>query len=611
MVTTQQPAFVLSDPHHESRLWLSENPDFGNIADPSQPSKHVELPYSEDISAGKNSYVYDAHTYHTKVPPQGIKLLVEHFTNPGDVVMDPFCGSGMTGVAATEAGRCALLSDLSPAATFIAYNLNTPIDSSRYLAAVQQIVRQSQALAEKLYTTECRTCGKAVQMLYTVWSYGLICNECHKEFVLWDVARDERESVRESKILAEFSCPNCHKVIKKRGLTRTRRYPVQVGYKCCARSNKEQTAELSDRDKARLEEIEANGIPDDLWYPTNAFPNGVNTRQPIAAGLTSVDKCYTMRALYAMAHLWRECSQWPEDDVREKLLFTLTSLYQRVTLFSEFRFWGGSGNTANYNVPSIINEQNVFTTFARKAGTISWYFREASLIDRKVQVSTQSATSLHQVRDKSIDYVFTDVPFGSNINYSEMNFLWESWLKTFTDNRNEAIVSVPQDKGYPEYQLLLTQAFREVHRVLKDNSWLTVVFHNSSEKAWAAIQNSIWDAGFDIKGTQTFDKEHGTFKMFVSDNAVGYDLVLHCRKSEARRALSEQSATDHALGFIRQRLLSGNSFIVRYLHVNRQDEFDYRRLYADWLAEALPNMLVTLPFEAFRGLVDTIRKEMA
>ena len=116
-----------------------------------------------------------------------------------------------------------------------------------------------------------------------------------------------------------------------------------------------------------------------------------------------------------------------------------------------------------------MNEQNVFTTFERKAKTISWYFREAAAKPRQIEVSTQSATCLSQLRDKSVDYVFTDPPFGANINYSEMNFLWESWLRIKTDNRQEAIVNKVQGKGYEDYQALLIEAFLEIRRVLKDD----------------------------------------------------------------------------------------------------------------------------------------------
>ncbi len=592
-----------------SKLHLGTNPSFAQFCEMDREPKPVKIAYEHGISAGKNTYVYDAHTYHTKVPPQGIELLIEYYTRPGDVVLDPFCGSGMTGVATTNLRRKALLSDLSPAAVFIAYNLNTPIDSGRYMNAVKEIAARCKDVESELYSTHCRTCKKKTPMLYTVWSYGLLCNECGCEFNLWDVARDERESVKESKILAEFDCPHCGKHIKKRGLKRTKRYPVSVGYKCCGAGLKECKAPLDEYDRDLLDNLEKSGLPEGLWYPTDAFPDGVNTRQPIAAGVTSVDKAYTPRGLYAMALLWKLASEWPEEDIREKLKFTITSLYQRVTVFSEFRFWGGSGNTANYNVPAIMNEQNVFTTFVRKANTISWYFREAASTPRQVEVTTQSACCLAQLPDKSVDYIFTDPPFGANINYSEMNFLWESWLQVKTDNREEAIVNKVQGKDYLDYQSLLCRAFKEMRRVLKDDSWLTVVFHNSSEKAWKAIQTSLDDAGFSIEGTQTFDKEHGTFKMFVSENAVGYDLVLHCRKAEsAGHHLGAQDVSvvrSAARTFVEQAMSAmKQNYVVHYLHVSREDEFDYRRLYADWLGQELPKHLVTLSFEEFRSIVD-------
>jgi DNA modification methylase len=590
-----------------TKLHLEPNPTFGSSCDISRGPKPVESHYQLEISAGKNTYVYDAHTYHTKVPPQGISCLIKHYTRPGDVVLDPFCGSGMTGIAATQLGRKSLLSDLSPAAVFIAYNLNTPIEHQRYMNAVLTVLDRCRDVEEKIYTTHCRTCHKPTPMLYMVWSYGLTCNQCNREFVLWDVARDERPSVRESKIRSEFSCPHCNKHIKKRGLKRTKRYPVSVGYRCCGAGLKECKADPDEFDVQLLKELES-GPPDGLWYPTDQFPAGINTRQPIVAGVTSVDKAYTPRALYAMALLWDIALKWPEEDVRDKLLFTITSLYQRVTVFSEFRFWGGSGNTANYNVPSIMNEQNVFTTFERKAKTISWYFKEAANKSRQVEVSTQSACSLSQLADASVDYIFTDPPFGANINYSEMNFLWESWLKVKTDCRDEAIVNKVQGKDYDDYQALLCRAFLEMRRVLKENSWLTVVFHNSSEKAWKAIQKSLTEAGFSIEGTQTFDKEHGTFKMFVSENAVGYDLVLHCRKTVTPALYPERaiaSGREKAREYICQALKSEiRRYQVQYLHVDRNSEFDYRRLYAEWLGETLPHSLVSLSFEEFRTIVD-------
>ena len=44
----------------------------------SVPACTMQTPFAGGISAGKNTYTYDAHTYHTKVPPQGISELLSY-----------------------------------------------------------------------------------------------------------------------------------------------------------------------------------------------------------------------------------------------------------------------------------------------------------------------------------------------------------------------------------------------------------------------------------------------------------------------------------------------------------------------------------------------------
>lgn len=596
---------------------MSYNEAFGEICNLNTSVKNIFAPYHGVISAGKNTYVYDAHTYHTKVPPEGIELLIEHYTRKGDVILDPFCGSGMTGIAAQRKKRKVLLSDLSPAATFIAENLNSPVDADRYFDAVTELLRRAEHLNRFLYSTKCRECGKDAQVLYTVWSYKLKCSCCEQEFILWDVARDERKTVKDSKIRTEFPCPNCGVLLKKRQLKRTDLVPVALGYKCCSKSLKEKVVSLSAKDFANLNNIAYDNIPSDLWYPKNTFPQGVNTKQPIAYGIDSVDKAYFPRALWAYAFLWNEAVHWPEKDIRDKLLFTLTSLYQRVTKFSEFRFWGGSGNIANYNVPQIINEQNVFLAFERKAKTIRLYFNsEGTFKEGGFQISTQSACHLDQLLDNSVDYIFTDPPFGANINYSEMNFLWESWLKDFTDNREEAIVNKVQNKGTNDYGDLMHKAISEMHRVLKPNGWLTIMFHNSSDKIWQELQRAISVAGFKIDGTVLFDKVHGTFKQFVSENAVGFDLLLNCRKREYLVGvdISQTTIKEFAIAdieqFILERLAENDveCYTSHFEHVSRCAEFNYRKLYSEWLAETVNKEMIGMNFEHFRFIVDGVLK---
>ena len=135
-------------------------------------------------------------------------------------------------------------------------------------------------------------------------------------------------------------------------------------------------------------------------------------------------------------------------------------------------------------------------------------------------ISTNSTVSRMLNRNNLIDYIFTDPPFGGNLNYSELNFIWEAWLKVFTDQKSEAIINAVQGKGLLEYQSLMTQCFIECYRILKPGRWMTVVFHNSQNSVWNAIQESLQRSGFIIADVRTLDKQHGSCKQVTTRSAV-------------------------------------------------------------------------------------------
>ena len=145
--------------------------------DASVPYRHE--PLAVDVREGRTDPIYTAHSYHTKVPYKAIMRYIMHYTQPGDTVLDGFCGSGMTGVAAqacanpeaqykiqiesewAQAGRglpewgrrYAILNDLSPSATFIAYNYNTPVDGKLFEQAANALLSRFEATYGWMYKT--------------------------------------------------------------------------------------------------------------------------------------------------------------------------------------------------------------------------------------------------------------------------------------------------------------------------------------------------------------------------------------------------------------------------------------------------------------------------
>ena len=144
-------------------------------------------------------------------------------------------------------------------------------------------------------------------------------------------------------------------------------------------------------------------------------------------------------------------------------------------------------------------------------------------------VMTASTTASLGIPDDSVDYVFTDPPFGENIYYADLNFLVESWHGVLTNAAPEAIVDRFKKKGLHEYQRLMQRCFEEYQRVLKPGRWITVVFHNSRNAVWTAIQEAMLAAGFVVADVRTMDKQQGSYRQ-VTSTAVKQDLVISAYK---------------------------------------------------------------------------------
>ena len=597
--TLEEPrTSVLEEIFVNGSFWGDGHLALGEVLERNtKPAKTRHEPLDEEISAGKNTYTYDAHTYHTKVPPQGIANVISKYLPEGGVVLDPFAGSGMTGVAARYLGHDVILNELSPAAAFISYNFLASIDPEQFRLAVSQVLANLDSLQRALYLTRCRECGSEVVQLYTVWSYILECDHCEQDFVLWEHCRKYGDSVREHRILRRFPCPQCGNEVSKSHLKRKQVVPVFVGYRCCSKRIIEHS--LDEEDYRRIEQV--NGMLEGYLadIPRNELPDGVNLNQPKRHGFDTVDKLYTPRNLTACASIWREIRRIEDPDLASALTFVFTSMYQRVTRLSEYRFWGGSGNMANFNVPQISNESNVYGTFQRKAETIRKHLVTTAQTYRGASViRTGSATNLDFLPDNSVDFIFTDPPFGANINYSEMNFLWESWLGRFTDPTSEVVINRYQDKGLEAYQALMTDSLKEAYRVLRTDHWMVLVFMNSSEKVWGALSEAVKDAGFSIRKVNIFDKQHGTFKQFVSENTAGADLMIHCKKTRSPSRRETQKACARVADFVLQEV--GRLPVFPFIHVKRDAEVDYRTLYSRYISAAMQRGLAIVSFSDFR-----------
>jgi len=521
-------------------------------------------PFVGDVSEGKNDPIYNAHSYHTKVPHKAIMKYIEHYTKVGDLVFDGFCGTGMTGVAAQLLGRKAILSDLSPIATFIAYNYNKKVDVAEFEKEAKRILKEVEDECGWMYETnhtENATKNKAEQtdifgkseahakkgkINYTVWSDVFICPYCGREIVFYEVAVDkENGSVRD-----EFNCAHCQAKMKKRDckraeitlfdkaigkeITQSKQIPVLINYTFNKKSFEKQP---DASDLALIEKIENSDIP--YWFPTNRMMEGDEARRNDRTGITHVHHFYTKRNLWVLSCFYCRIMNTKDELIKNTLLYTYTGSITGLSKQQRYRHKSGFPNmilSGTLYIGSQTREWNAIQWFTGKLkGTITKFLPALNWIIKKTAaiISTNSLSTISLTQNK-IDYIFTDPPFGDNLMYSELNFIWEAWLKVITNNKSEAIMNNSQNKGLSEYAELMTKAFKEYYRVLKPNRWITVEFHNSKSSVWNAIQDGMIKAGFIIANVAVLDKKQGSFKQVTSPGAVKNDLVISAYKPKQK-----------------------------------------------------------------------------
>lgn len=185
---------------------------YGKRFDPA--IEYNREPVAADVSEARTEILYTAHSYHTKVPPRAIARYILHFTSPGDLVLDGFSGSGMTGVAcglcsdgelAKECGaqagvRYPILCDLSPAATFIASVYLNPPDVDQFATASESLIVNSQDDLGDLWKTEAGDSGSPVE--FQIWTEVFACPHCQQPVITERVV-DATEDIGTAK---EFPC---------------------------------------------------------------------------------------------------------------------------------------------------------------------------------------------------------------------------------------------------------------------------------------------------------------------------------------------------------------------------------------------------------------------
>jgi len=505
-------------------------------------SNIVSMP--QDIFVKRSDPVYMAHAYLTKVPLAAIEPFISAFTKPGDIVVDPFAGSGMTGIAAAIHGRRARLFDISVLGQHIGLNYVNLVEPLHLTKAARQAVEDVSKRLGDPYDVTCSRCGNEHAALSkTTWSVVVRCPGCASSVNFYRAL--EAAGWQKSRM----KCSTCDTPVTSKA-ARIDEEAVLDSIECtCSPTQIDQVPQAP---KAPLS-LEG------LSWPDVEIPSDRQMYQASALGkhgLTTVASFYSARNLAVLAALHDAIGHVEDEALRHKLMFAFTAILTRA---SKRYQWSHkrplNAANANYYIAPVFYEWNVIDLFLRKVDAAirsdEWLTVRHAEVTGETEFHpdvTYELTSAESIPlpDNSVDYVFTDPPFGSNLFYADMALFQEGWLGMFTDHTLEAVIDrgTRKKRDGSRYEQLLTAALKECNRILRPGGYTTMVFGNSSGAVWALVQRAVRAAGLFIEpgSVVILNKGQRSVKGLASgfENVATMDLIVSMR---ARRA--DDPDTEH------------------------------------------------------------------
>jgi 16S rRNA G966 N2-methylase RsmD len=594
----------------------------------TDPSETAKL-YVEPFPATRTGALYNTFSYPTKISPETIALFIAAHTAPGDTVLDVFGGSGTTGIAAKlcsrptsnmlamagELGlepvwgpRKAVLYDVSVLGTFVSRVMCDPPEPSRFAAAAEKLIDAAERRYGWLYETVGPD-GRPGTIRHTIWSEVLACADCGARTTFWDAAVcHEPLSMAD-----EFTCRSCGETnevdacervcetvddpLLGHPVERRCRVPAMV-YGRDGGSRWQRPPHRSDLDAVGR----AAAAPLPSCAPVKDIHWGELRRSGYHTGISHLHHFYTPRNFLAVAALWELIEDFDED-LRPALRLlvlsfnaTHSTLMTRVVVKRKQKSLVLTGAQSGVlYVSGLPVEKNVFLGVRRKIATFGAAFELVHGSESEVEVVTGSSTQL-DLEDRSIDYVFTDPPFGDYIPYAELNQLNELWLGALTDRGDEIIISPAAGKDVNRYASMMADVFSETERVLADDGTATVVFHSAKADVWRALTDAYSAAGLTVATTSVLNKTQASFKQTVSTNTVKGDVLILLSKVESQQSERRLDSVDAVIEVV---LADSETSLV-------DDERTRERLFSRFitrcLVEGVPVSVGVQEFYARAGL---------
>lgn len=403
----------------------------------------IKLPSPIKVKKQAAKRHFGVHGYFTRQSWDILQHYIKHYTKPGDIILDPFGGTGVTAIEALMLGRNAIHIDINPLSQFIVKCLITPVKFDD--------LQNEFDLIEKRFQKNCPYTKKEIIEAKTKYLY-----------------------------------PNV-KILMK------------------------------DSDVGTVEEL------------------------------------FSDKQIAQLAFLKSLIRKVKNKDFRNTLLLAFSSSVNKLNLTFHYTKSAGGGDSGpfryyRYRIAPKPADLDIFNVYKSKFNLVIRAKKEiASVVSENeannAQILKGSATDLSMIETGTIDYIYTDPPYGSKIPYLDLSTMWNAWLDlevSEQDRKDEAIEGGSLEKTKDEYSDLLAQSIKEMYRVLKFNRWMSFVFAHKDPHYWHIIVDTAEKCGFEYAGAVKQDNGQTSFKKRQNPFSVlSGQLIINFIKKETPKAIQK------------------------------------------------------------------------
>lgn len=428
------------------------------------------------------------HKYWGKKPASGISPLVEKYTMPGDTIIDPFSGYGVFCCEAYLKNRNVIVNDLNPIANFISDTLfSKDINISVVRKLWEKIKKELSPYVEQWYK----------------------------------ITIDDRTYLPISVLRNKDGCP-LQFTFKDGGKTLIKEIPHNLATEFC--------------------KYEDNYVVEE-WYPVVTL---IENSRISARSNMRVEDLFTKRALACHAKLLSLIEKYTTGSIKKLFLIAFTAnLANCSKLVPPIKSRGslsqGAWMTGFYIGEKYI-ENNVLHYYenrikkAVKGKEDFLHAASGNLLTDPIR-STYRITNFDakdiKLPDKSVDYVFTDPPYGDSVPYFEQSIIWNSWLRLEPDYKEEIVISDSnhRKKDIEAFENDINSAFSEIHRILKDNKYFSLTFHSLSGLEWKAVSNACVFNNFNVVEYEWLEQKTYPPRQLNRIKSIKGDVLVTFRKN--------------------------------------------------------------------------------